>query len=723
MSIPVRCQCGKAFAARDELAGKRVKCPACGGVLPIPSPPALAPLDDDPLGLGGVDLSAAGLGSGPAPAGTARPRAPLGKTPSRGAATSDNRTLLFICAGVGGGVVLLLLALLVGSMLFSSSEDKPVAETPPQPAASAPTPTGSPSAPTPATDSAGPAAAPAPTAPAPESPSPAPAPAASTAEPPAAKETPAPPAPPAGVAASPTPAPPDPAEGKWQVQPDAPETPVDWPDKMPVNVPVPYGGDTVLYPATPSPFAVIGLNITGGKDVQLWNLLTQKKAGRLQDAVESGNPVALSSDGRYMALKSRDSKRPTTLELWSFQAGKKEREIECDEAKLRLDMFEFLGPGRLVTYTSGFAAQGVRHCLRFWDAATGNQLHELVLSDSLRRENTAVSSGGRYLAVMGGRDQLAMYDSTTGKLAGELAVGDALGAATGVFEGMSFSPDGKQLGLVYADTNSRLVLLDLASGTIADTVELAGKSPLASAYRGATVEWLGDKAWCLFGGTIVDRTTRRVVWNLSLPILDRLTARRTLAGGWILSTTGAQNRKTVRFIPIPWPKIDASLAAMQEDAAPHLKPGMSVSLNIRVDKLRFGDPGETATKLADIFRQRFERDTITVADDQPIVLNVLYGESVGETLVERQGISGPATGRTVQATNVNVKMELKKRTGGPALWQHEFAYSPMGVTIIGQQATDATAPTPSCGICCSSSRQRPSPISFRPASRSALCPE
>ena len=434
---------------------------------------------------------------------------------------------------------------------------------------------------------------------------------------------------------------------------------------MPVNVPVPYGGDTVLYPATPSPFAVIGLNITGGKDVQLWNLLTQKKAGRLQDAVESGNPVALSSDGRYMALKSRDSKRPTTLELWSFQAGKKEREIECDEAKLRLDMFEFLGPSRLVTYTSGFAAQGVRHCLRFWDAATGNQLHELVLSDSLRRENTAVSSGGRYLAVMGGRDQLAMYDSTTGKLAGELAVGDSLGAATGVFQGMSFSPDGKQLGMVYAGTNTRLVLMDMASGTIADTVELAGKSPLASAYGGATVEWLGDKAWCLFGGTIVDRTTRRVVWNLSLPILDRLTARRTLAGGWIASTTGAQNRKTVRFIPIPWQKIDASLAAMQEDAAPHLKPGMSVSLNIRVDKLRFGDPGETATKLADLFRQRFEGDTIAVADDQPIVLNVLYGESAGETLVERQGISGPATGRTVQATNVNVKMELKKRDGRP----------------------------------------------------------
>jgi hypothetical protein len=35
-------------------------------------------------------------------------------------------------------------------------------------------------------------------------------------------------------------------------------------------------------------------------------------------------------------------------------------------------------------------------------------------------------------------------------------------------------------------------------------------------------------------------------------------------------------------------------------------------------------------------------------------------------------------------------MELKKSSGGPALWQHEFSYSPKGVTIFGQQATDAT---------------------------------
>jgi len=37
MPIEVRCQCGQAFRAADHFAGKTLKCPACGGPLPIPS--------------------------------------------------------------------------------------------------------------------------------------------------------------------------------------------------------------------------------------------------------------------------------------------------------------------------------------------------------------------------------------------------------------------------------------------------------------------------------------------------------------------------------------------------------------------------------------------------------------------------------------------------------------------------------------------------------------
>jgi hypothetical protein len=43
MSIPFRCDCGKQLAAKDEFAGKRLKCPACGKLLTIPRRAALTP--------------------------------------------------------------------------------------------------------------------------------------------------------------------------------------------------------------------------------------------------------------------------------------------------------------------------------------------------------------------------------------------------------------------------------------------------------------------------------------------------------------------------------------------------------------------------------------------------------------------------------------------------------------------------------------------------------
>lgn len=55
MAIKAACQCGQSFNARDELAGKTVKCPKCGGALKIPAP--AKPVNDGLIGL----LEEAGL--------------------------------------------------------------------------------------------------------------------------------------------------------------------------------------------------------------------------------------------------------------------------------------------------------------------------------------------------------------------------------------------------------------------------------------------------------------------------------------------------------------------------------------------------------------------------------------------------------------------------------------------------------------------------------------
>lgn len=43
MPIRVSCACGKSLNAPDHLAGKKAKCPGCGGVIAIPGPAAPAP--------------------------------------------------------------------------------------------------------------------------------------------------------------------------------------------------------------------------------------------------------------------------------------------------------------------------------------------------------------------------------------------------------------------------------------------------------------------------------------------------------------------------------------------------------------------------------------------------------------------------------------------------------------------------------------------------------
>ncbi len=86
MAISVTCRCGKKLAVRDELAGRKGKCPACGMVLSIPALPSAA---GPPPALPPQPASAAIPSPKPAPkppvektaASPSRPAAPARKEP------------------------------------------------------------------------------------------------------------------------------------------------------------------------------------------------------------------------------------------------------------------------------------------------------------------------------------------------------------------------------------------------------------------------------------------------------------------------------------------------------------------------------------------------------------------------------------------------------------------------------------------------------------------
>src|SRR5207249_4537285 len=91
MAITVTCQCGKKLGVKDEMAGKKVRCPACQTVLTVPGgaeempPPELAAEEE-----------------APAPKRTTR-------TVSNGNAAGEpksKKTLYFIIGGVAGVLLL-----------------------------------------------------------------------------------------------------------------------------------------------------------------------------------------------------------------------------------------------------------------------------------------------------------------------------------------------------------------------------------------------------------------------------------------------------------------------------------------------------------------------------------------------------------------------------------------------------------------------------------------
>ncbi|HZN32194.1 MAG TPA: hypothetical protein VFB80_00195 [Pirellulaceae bacterium] len=107
MPLTVQCTCGKSYQVDEALAGRRVKCKACGGALTIPQKPALlaaaaddefrlAPLDDGPKTA--VPLAApapAAMKAAALPAATPAAKAPA---PQSAAAAAPSGSLPFFLA-------------------------------------------------------------------------------------------------------------------------------------------------------------------------------------------------------------------------------------------------------------------------------------------------------------------------------------------------------------------------------------------------------------------------------------------------------------------------------------------------------------------------------------------------------------------------------------------------------------------------------------------------
>jgi hypothetical protein len=479
----------------------------------------------------------------------------------------------------------------------------------------------------------------------------------------------------------------------------------------------------VLYPATPSPFVAVGHSSTATGTCEVWDLSKDQRVGTIAELAPA-NMFALSPDGQHFACVLTGTMNPTVA-VWSLATGQEWRRIEVNPSPIFVDILLFAAPGRLVT-----AKQTVKGRLfQIWDVTTGEVLREILGPQLFEKDSAAASADGKRLAVFSDKSVL-VYDLATGEKTAQLDTGNQPFSVIHC-RGLGFAPDGSEVaGVFYNNRETRITSWNTADRQLVVDHQLPGDVKLAikgaASYKGPAFDWLPDgSAFLIYGHAVVDRNTGRLVWMIR-PADDDIypSARRVLDNDHVAVVTGSWlGARRVEILKLPWRQIDGSLKAMASDAAAHLKPGQSISLDVTVADVRSGTPDQTKTDIVQALTERFTGDGIRVESDAPVVLSVRYSEQIGATLHEVESKAGPGglplpsgpfggnavkTGRTVQGTKATCDVAFKLAGAATPFWSNRIEMDPHHL-IVTEQPSAATARSATFRMVKSSLLQQPIP--------------
>jgi hypothetical protein len=467
----------------------------------------------------------------------------------------------------------------------------------------------------------------------------------------------------------------------------------------------------LVYAAAPSTCVAVGHTTAGNATCQVWDLKTNQPIGKPLAGLPAagisptGRLFALSRDGRQFAIAVLAGKNPG-VSVWSVESGQELRRFEVHPSPIFLDIMLFAGPGQIVT--SKQTNQG--KLFQVWDVASGQAVREFKGPAAFEAESAVVSADAKLLAVFADK-QAVVYELAAGK---ELARLDCPPPPFSVIfcRGLQFTPDGSELGGVFYNNRETHVLSwsladkqRVVEHQIASDVKHTAKG--AFSYKGPGFEWLPDASACLlYGHAIIDRTTGRLVWLIRPADEDIYpAARRMLDNDHIAIALGPFNgAKKISVLKLPWGKIDAALKALAADADAHVRPGLSVTLEVEVGPVRQGTPAQAKADLIAALTERLEADGVHVAAGQQTVLSLKYSEREGATLHEMQSQGGPgsfpglpgsagnavATGRTVQGTRAICDIAFKLAGRTAPFWSNHIDIDPKTI-IVREQASDAAA--------------------------------
>jgi RNA polymerase sigma factor (sigma-70 family) len=216
-------------------------------------------------------------------------------------------------------------------------------------------------------------------------------------------------------------------------------------------------GDAVVAQAfTADGKTLVSAGDFGDGTVRVWNVETGEERCQLHGRNGDGNHLALSPDGKTLALAGRNS----TVGLWDLTTGK--------ELATELGSQGAVGAVAVAPDGKQVAVAASGGVIRLWDRATGREVrsfrahtgHVTAQIDAL-----AFSPDGTRLASSKSGDSARLWDVTTGKevRAFDGAQGDTVGVSRACY-----SPDGRKLALATYAPGIQLV--DPSSGEVERTI-------------------------------------------------------------------------------------------------------------------------------------------------------------------------------------------------------------------------------------------------------------
>jgi WD40 repeat protein len=253
---------------------------------------------------------------------------------------------------------------------------------------------------------------------------------------------------------------------------------------------------------SPDGKTVIGLAPDGA--VHVWDLATGKEVRRLRGG--KGFGLALSGDGKALAVGEEAEKPGRQIALWDLTTGKPVRELGMKAPHVRA--LAFSADGRLLAAGGGYnsdAAENDNIRVGLWDLATGRPLRTME-GHTGGITAIAFSPDGRRLASCSHDSTVRLWETATGMQVRILRVRDdspgvsgpvgTKGLSLGGVLTIAFSPDGKLLATGSADGTVRfwdpdsgeeLHILRGHGGEVTKVVFSRDGKVLASASRDHTI--------------------------------------------------------------------------------------------------------------------------------------------------------------------------------------------------------------------------------------------